>query len=268
VRRFLREYLESGASQYAGMLGFSLFVAMLPLTLGVLDFWGLWARSPRRFAAVSQVLVDMFPAATQGPVRQVVQQANEHTGTVVALALVSLVWFSTGVFSTAGFALNRIYGVPNRPMLQQRLRGLWLPPALIGAAYLAVGISLASRFARAPSFLGPVVVWLALAWLIGMLYRLAPNRMLTRAELLPGAGLAALLIVGLAYAFPLYAQLTGQLGSGSRFFTIVFGLVAWVYCIAQAVLIGGVFNWMRVTAREETRSAKSLPGDVLAREAP
>jgi len=268
VRRFLREYLESGASQYAGMLGFSLFVAMLPLTLGVLDFWGLWVRSPRRFAAVSELLVGMFPAGTQGPVRQVVLQANEHAGTVVALSLVSLVWFSTGVFSTTGFALNRIYDVPNRPMLQQRLRGLWLPPALIGAAYLAVGVNLATRLSWVPGILGPLAIWFALAWVIGFVYRLAPSRMLTRAELLPGAGLAALFIVGLAYAFPLYTQLTGQLSSGSRFFTIVFGLVAWVYCIAQAVLIGAVFNRMRIAAREAARSAKSLPGDVLLREAP
>jgi uncharacterized BrkB/YihY/UPF0761 family membrane protein len=61
VRRFLGEYLDSGASTYAGMLAFSLFVAMLPLTLGVLDFWGLFARTPRRFATVSEVLASHTP---------------------------------------------------------------------------------------------------------------------------------------------------------------------------------------------------------------
>jgi uncharacterized BrkB/YihY/UPF0761 family membrane protein len=235
------------------MLAFSLFVAMLPLTLGVLDFWGLVARTPRRFAAAGQVLVGMFPAATQGPVRQVVLQAGEHEGTVVLLSIVSLVWFSTGVFSTMGFALNRIFGAPNRPMLQQRLRGLWLPPALIGAAYVAVGANLAVRLSRVPGVLDPLAIWFVVAWLIGFLYRYAPSKMLTRADLLPGAGLAALGIVGLGYAFPLYTQLTSQLSSGSRFFTIVFGLVAWVYCIAHAVLIGAVFNRTRMVAREDTR---------------
>jgi uncharacterized BrkB/YihY/UPF0761 family membrane protein len=238
---------------YAGMLAFSLFVAMLPLTLGVLDFWGLVAGTPRRSAAVGQVLIGMFPAATQGPVRQVVLQAGDHEATVVVLSLVSLFWFSTGVFSTMGFALNRIYGVPNRTMLQQRLRGLWLPPALIGAVYVAVGVNVAVRLSRVPGVLDPVAIWFALAWVIGFLYRFAPSKMLTRAELMPGAGLAALGIVALGYAFPLYTQLTGLLSSGSRFFTIVFGLVAWVYAIAHAVLIGAVFNRTRMVARLDAR---------------
>jgi uncharacterized BrkB/YihY/UPF0761 family membrane protein len=270
VRRFLGEYIDSGASQYAGMLAFSLFVAMLPLTLGVLDFWGLVARTPRRFATAGQVLVEMFPVATQGPVRQIVQQAGEHEGAVVALSVVSLVWFSTGVFSTVGFALNRIHGEPNRPMLQQRLRGLWLPPALIGAAYVAVGVNIAVKLSRVPGVLGPLAIWIALTWLIGFLYRYAPSRTLTRAELLPGAGLAALVIVGLGYAFPLYTQLTGLLSSGSRFFTIVFGLVAWVYCIAHAVLIGAVFNRTRMLARQDARrraTATAAPAAVAVTQA-
>jgi uncharacterized BrkB/YihY/UPF0761 family membrane protein len=252
VKRFGREYLASGASQYAGMLAFSLFVAMLPLTLGVLDFWGLFARGPRRgFFAAQQVMIDMFPPATQGPVRQAVLQAGEHAGTVVLLALVGLVWFSTGVFSTIGFALNRIYDMPNRSMLQQRLRGMWLPLALMGAAYIAVVVNVLVRLWSVPGVVVPVATWFTLAWLIGFLYRLAPSRMLTRVELMPGACLAALIIVGLGYALPLYTQLTGGLSSGSRFFTILLGLVAWVYGIAHAVLIGAVFNRARMAARRE-----------------
>ena len=264
MKRFLREYLESGASQYASMFAFSLFVAMMPLTLGVLAFWGLVSRSPQRFAAIRLVMVDMFPAGTQGPVRQVVLQSGEHVGAVVLLSLVSLVWFSTGIFSTMGFALNRINGDDNRPFLEQRLRGLWLAPPLVGATYLAVVVNLAVRVSWIPGVLGPVAIWVALAWLIGFLYRLAPSRMLTRVELLPGAGLAALLIVGLGYAFPLYTQLTGMLNSGSRFFTIVFGLVAWVYCIAHAVLIGAVFNRIRMVGREAARTVAPTPAVVAA----
>jgi uncharacterized BrkB/YihY/UPF0761 family membrane protein len=58
-------------------------------------------------------------------------------------------------------------------------------------------------------------LWFAIAWLLGFLYRLAPSRMLTRADLLPGAGLAALVIVGLGYALPLYTQLTAQLAAAA-----------------------------------------------------
>jgi YihY family inner membrane protein len=252
AKRFLSEYLDSGASQYAGMLAFSLFVAMVPLTLGVLDFWGLFVQRPRRgLVAARQVMIDMFPPATQGAVRQVVLQAGDHVGAVALFALIGLVWFSTGVFSTIGFALNRIHGMPNRPTLQQRLRGLWLPLALVLAAYVAVVINIAVRLWSVPAIVVPVATWFTLVWLIGFLYRLAPSRMLTRAELMPGACLAALIIVGLGYAFPYYTELTGGLNSGSRFFTVLFGLVAWVYGIAHAVLIGAVFNRARMAARED-----------------
>jgi membrane protein len=253
VRRFLGEYLNSGASQYANMLAFSLFVATLPLTVGVLTLWGLVTRSPHRFLVAKEVLVNMFPASTQGVLRQVVSGAGEQVGVVALLSLAGLLWFSTGLFSTTGFALNRIYGMPDRPFFLQRLRGLWLAPTLILAAYLAVAVTLVSRRLQLPGVVGPLAIWFAVAWLIGFVYRLAPSRMLSRVELLPGAGLAALGIVGLAYAFPLYAQLTSGLSSGSRFFTVVFGLIAWVYGIAHAILFGAVFNRSLMAARASHR---------------
>jgi len=35
------------------------------------------------------------------------------------------------------------------------------------------------------------------------------------------------------------------LGGGSRFFTPVFGRAAWLYLVAQAILIGAVINRIR-----------------------
>jgi uncharacterized BrkB/YihY/UPF0761 family membrane protein len=250
LRRFPLEYLDSGATQYAGMVAFSLFVAMVPLTLGVLTLWGLLAPSPQRFLSARQVLIDMFPASTQGPVRQAVLGAGDHSGAVAVLSLVGLLWFCTGVFSTIGFALNRLFGLPDRTVVEQRLRGLWLAPSLIGAAYLAVGVNVVVRRWPVPGVLGPVAIWFALMWVIGFLYRLAPSRTMSRGETMPGAGLAAAAIVGLAYAFPFYTQVSGLLSSGSRFFTVVFGLVAWVYCITHAVLMGAVFNRCRMGTRQ------------------
>lgn len=246
----MREYLDSGASQYAGMLAFSLFVSMLPLMLGVVTLWGLVATSRQRFYAARELLVDMFPADAQGVLRQVLLGASEHIGVVAAVSVLAMLWFSTGVFSTIGFALNRIFGMTDRTLVQQRLRGLWLPLALIGAAYLAVGANIGVRLWSVPGVLGLAAILVALTWLVGFLYRLAPSRPLPRSDLWPGASLAAVIIVGLAYAFPLYAQLTSHLGSGTRFFTVVFGLVAWVYCVAHAVLFGAVFNRTRMDARK------------------
>jgi uncharacterized BrkB/YihY/UPF0761 family membrane protein len=118
--------------------------------------------------------------------------------------------------------------------------------------YLAVAVNLAVRRWPVPGVVGPAASWAALTWPIGFLYARAPSRPLRRVDVFPGAGLAAGVIIGLAYAFPLYAQLSAHLSSGTEFFTVVFGLVAWVYCIAHVVLLGAVFNQSRMDLRSLT----------------
>lgn len=268
MRRFLQEYLDSGASQYAGMLAFSLFVGLLPVLLGVLTVWGILATAfgrHRNLQVAQQILVEMVPADAQGAVRHVVLGAGEQLGVIALVSVLGLLWFSTGIFSATGFALNRIHGLPNRPFLAQRLRGMWLPLALFVSAHMAVAVNIGVRLWSVPAFLGPIAIWLALTYVIGFLYRLAPSRELRRTDVVPGACLAAAVIVGLGYAFPVYTWLTGHLSSGSRFFAAVFGLVAWVYFIAQAVLIGAVVNRIRMesAAARAAADGSAVPLDRL-----
>ena len=85
---------------------------------------------------------------------------------------------------------------------------------------------------------------------------MAPSRRLRRLDLLPGAALAAAFIVGLAYVFPAYAQLTGGLNSGSGFFASVFGLVAWLYFVAQALLLGAILNRTLLASGRPARATR------------
>jgi uncharacterized BrkB/YihY/UPF0761 family membrane protein len=231
------------------MLAFSLFVALLPLMLGVVTLWGLAAQSPQRFTRAREVLSEVIPAGGQGAVRQVLLGAEGHSATVALMSLLVLLWFCTGVFSTIGFALNRVFGQADRTVVPQRLRGLWLAPALVGAAYLAVRVNIGVRVWSLPGVLGLLAVWVALTGIVGFLYRFAPSRVLPLSDLWPGAVLAAVTIVGLAYLFPLYVALTSRFGGGTGFFTEVFGLVGWVYCVAHAMLFGAVVNRTRLDAR-------------------
>jgi hypothetical protein len=56
-----------------------------------------------------------------------------------------------------------------------------------------------------------VAIWFALTWLIGFLFLLAPSRRLSRPDVFPAAGLAAFVVVGLAYALPPLTQVTRHL---------------------------------------------------------
>jgi uncharacterized BrkB/YihY/UPF0761 family membrane protein len=76
---FLDEYLDSGASQYAAALALNLFVAMLPLTLGVLTLAGFLARHAQSMFSVGPVLVDLFPADARRIVRQAMLSLGSRT---------------------------------------------------------------------------------------------------------------------------------------------------------------------------------------------
>lgn len=255
LRRLLGVYLESGASQYASMLSFSLFVSIVPLCAGLLTVLGLVSRNPQRFSVAQQLLVDAFPPDAQAAVRRALLGAAQHAGVIGLLSVFGLVWFSTGLFSTAGFALNRIYRLPDRSFVSQRLRGLWLPLALSAVATIAIGVNVVIKTRSLPGWLGVGVTWLAITYLVLFAYRFAPSRMPKRSEVWPGAVFASFVIVGLSYALPLLGKVTSHLGTESRLFAVVAVLISWVYFMAQAILIGAVLNRTRLDGKSPPASS-------------
>jgi len=253
VVRAPAKYIEAGTAQYASMLAFSLFAALIPLSVGVITVFGVVFDPPghhSRTHILQDLLVTMFPAVTQTALRQAIRDSSQHLGPVGFFSVLGLAWFSTGIFSNIGFALNRIHGMKDRSFLEQRMYGLWLPVALFGLAYVAVGINLIIRYWSLPAWIALVVIWIALLALLSLLFQYAPSNRLPWADVLPGAGLSAVLVMGLTWLFPEYAALTGNLGGGHQFFAVVFGLMAFVYFIAQAVLCGAIFNRARLDVRE------------------
>jgi uncharacterized BrkB/YihY/UPF0761 family membrane protein len=192
----------------------------------------------------------MFPTVTQSALRQAIRDSSQHLGPVGFFSVLGLAWFSTGIFSNIGFALNRINGMKDRSFVEQRMYGLWVPVALFGLAYVAVGINLITRYWSLPGWIALVVIWLALFALLSLLFQFAPSSRLPWVDVLPGAGVSAVLVMGLTWLFPVYARLTGNLGGGHQIFAVVFGLMAFVYFIAQAVLMGAIFNRARIDVHQ------------------
>ena len=249
AKRFFLQYLECGASQYGGMLAYSLFVSLIPLMLGVVSIFGLVSHGPGHMTQLRLMLVEIFPPELHGPVREALVTASQHAGTIFVLSLVGLAWFSTGLFSTVGFALNQIYRLPSRTFWQQRLRGLLLVAVLVASVAIAATVDFFIRYLGLPGVIGLFGIWIALVYLIGFLYRFAPALRMRLADVWPGAAGAALVIVAAGYALTVTTSLTFRLATDTRFFAEVFALAAWVYFIAQAILMGAFFNRFVVEAR-------------------
>lgn len=258
AKRFAQQYLECGATQYGGMLAYSLFVSLIPLALGMLALLGLVAQGPRRSAFLRQMFVEIFPPDLHGPVREALSAAGQHAAAVFVVSLVGLAWFSTGLYSTAGFAFNQIYGWSSRSFWQQRLRGLWLVAALSVAVSFGVFFDVVVRLIGWPGWVALLGIWIALTYLIAFLYRHAPSRTMRRSEVWPGALGAALIIVAAGYLLAVTTNQTVRLGADTKFFAQLFALAAWVYFIAQAILLGAFVNKFAIAARAPSMVREEL----------
>lgn len=243
--RFALEYFESGASQYAAGLAFNALVTMFPIILGLLALLGLFFSG----AESQRVILSAFPPEQQ--IKRTVQGLNRHAGTLGLVSLAGLVWSGTNLFAALEFALNHIFGLRGRDPLRQRLNGLRL--IVLFLVLIAVSVVANAGVDLVPSgysWLGVPLGWGLMTWLLLWIYQHAPSRRYPTRALLPGAVLAGLGIEVLSLVFPLYTHLTAQVTTYARGFALVFVMLAWVYFLAQLILMGAVLNRSRMTLRD------------------
>ena len=177
---------------------------------------------------------------------------------------IALLWSSLSLFSSLESAFNIVYGQPNRPFLRGKLLAIvYMTIALLvlfaGLTVGTLGYDLLRRYAT------DVVSnqWVALAltllsssaalflFLLSAYYRL-PNARLTRREVLPGAILGAIVLVGTLQALPLFVFLTSDVVALQALGT-TFLLLVWLYVMANVIVFGAALNYVLaygVTGRE------------------
>jgi membrane protein len=240
--RWVLGYLNSPAPHYAPAIAFNAFIAIFPITLGLVAL--LVITSPGKLVTreVEHIILEAFPVGTRADIGHLIYSAVKHPKTLGVFYLLAMLWSCSALFSCIGGALNALHGVTGRHVIKQRLMGLRLSPALLGTIVILVGIeTLTDSWPRTP-IIGLVAAGIVMTFLIAFIYRTAPNTHVPLRQALPGALLAAVLIEAVTLAFPLYSSLSSEISTLGRGLAIALVLLGWLYLVAHIFLLGAYFN--------------------------
>ena len=250
---FDRFFGERG-THLAAMVAYFALASFVPLIFLALSVLGFLDQADSSSALVSY-LEDVFPGHSVESIVSVVDAVQRNAATLSIVGAVALLWSSLSLFSALESAFNILYGRPNRPFLRGKaLASVYMTAALFvlfaGLTIGTFGYDLLRRYAT------DVVAnqWVALAltllvsgaalfaFLQSAYYRL-PNARLTHREVLPGAMLGAVVLVGTLQALPLFVSLSSDVVALQALGT-TFLLLVWLYVMANVIVFGAALNYV------------------------
>jgi len=256
--RLATAYGQSQASNYAASLAFNAFLTMFPLMLGVLAVVGLAIHDPGALDQIQRMVISAFPSDAQPQLLNALQGTRRAAGWLSVVSIAGLIWTGTGLFAAMEFALTEVFGTKQRDMLRQRAMGIIMMVLFVLAVIVAVtanGAASVVPFMPVGGFLVGAIVMIAL---LAAIYRFVPNRTFALRDVLPGAVLAGLLIEVLSLAFPVYSRVSHGFNTYGQQFALFFLLATWLYFLSQLLLLGAVYNRMRL-GRPGTEGVVAAP---------
>ncbi|MDP2949086.1 MAG: YihY/virulence factor BrkB family protein [Chloroflexota bacterium] len=266
--QLIRRYGEDRADLLAAVIAFKMVFSIFPIILGVLAIVGLILRSPDSQDKARALVLSTIPADGAASVLQAIDGASQSPALFGLLGLVGLLWAGSSLFDALEVALNRVYRVPSRSFVRQKLMsvGMILLFALLLFAELvaATVAQLVGRIAQslplvvpgvAPALAvaGGAISLLAAFGLCFAIYYVVPNVRLAASQVLPGTLFASLALVLLTQVFPLYALYLGGFNRYGAIFGLFFLLMTWAYLVAQALMVGAELNALFRPAASEQR---------------
>jgi membrane protein len=256
----------------AGMVAYSLLLSVFPVALIALFVAGQVLASPRLEHSVLLDLQDLFPSATETTLSSALREIRGSSTTVGIVAFVASLWVATSFWGALDTAFCRIYGVPCRSWVRQKLFGLGmlglvllffaatvaLPATqsllLAGSTDLPFGLSGRNALWAISLGAGLVINFGALA----TIYRTVPNEPVAWHGVWPGAVGATIAIFSIDYGFPFY--LTNVSTFAGLRTTLVFILIVllWFYMLALIILSGAVVNELRLL-RHRSGTLATMP---------
>jgi YihY family inner membrane protein len=266
ITRFWRKAYEDNLTGLASMVAYNLLLSIFPLALIALFVAGRILRSPELADSVIADARTIFPTAAESTLVEGVQRLQESSTTVGIVAVVSSLWVGASFWGALDTAFCRIYSLPCRTWVRQKLFGFGM--LLVVLTFIAASVTVPALQAlllsstrdlpfgldRVQSLLYWATIAAGLAVLFAALcitYVAVPKGTIPWSCVWPGA-LGATAAMGIVdWGFPLYLSNISTLRIGTSAVFVLIALV-WFYVLAIVVLAGAVVNELRF---EKVRSA-------------
>ena len=278
---FWRKCYEDGVTGLASMVAYNLLLSIFPLALIALFVAGRVLRSPELAASVLADARTIFPTAAESTIEEALLRVQQSSTTVGIIAVASALWVGASFWGALDTAFCRIYRLPCRSWVRQKLFGFGMLAVVL--IFIAASVTvptvqaiLASSAKDLPLGLGEVrdlVYWggiglglVVLFVALSVTYFAVPKGIIPWSCVWPGA-LGATLAMGIVdFAFPLYLANVSTLRIGSSAVFVLIALV-WFYVLAIIVLAGAVINELRYERlrRSEETSASPEPSATRLR---
>jgi membrane protein len=243
-----RGFEQAECALRAASLAYHLLLSLFPLLLFLIFVGSNVLNVPDTRQALDRYLDEVIPAAANS-VRIVVDQTLEARGAVGVIGGVLLLWSASAMFSSLSRALNVIWDAAPRPFWRRRIIAI-VTVLILGSLF--IGSMWFSTLASWPwqGMLSIVGRWLSrgldlivTVLLLGLMYRLLPNRMVPWRAAFAGSFLAGMLWqMGkvlfswfLTSGLPNYGLVYGSLAS-------VVVLMLWTYLSGIIIFLGAAFG--------------------------
>ena len=120
---FWRKAYEDNLTGMAGMVAYNMVLSVFPLALIALFVAGRVLSSPDFSASVLADLQQLFPSATQDTLNDALRRVQGSSTTVGIVALAASVWVGASFWGALDTAFCRIYHLPCRSWVRQKLFG-------------------------------------------------------------------------------------------------------------------------------------------------
>jgi YihY family inner membrane protein len=282
VTAFWRKAYEDGLTGLAAMVAYNLLLSIFPLALIALFVASRVLRSPELAASVLADARTIFPSAAESTLVEAIDRLQDSSTTVGIAALVASLWVGASFWGALDTAFCRIYHLPCRSWVRQKLFGfgmLFVVLIFIAASVavptvqsLAVSSAKDLPFGLADArdliYYGGIAVGLIILFVaLCITYAAVPKGAIPWSCVWPGA-LGATMAMGLIDAmFPIYLTNISALRIGTSAVFVLIALV-WFYVLALVVLAGAVVNELRFERVRSSGGTVDLPAPRVAKSPP